>query len=134
MAIQLREEAGGKVLVVSASGKLTKEDYDHFMPEVERLIKQHGRIRMLFDMHDFHGWKAGALWEDTKFAFKHYSDLERLAVVGEKAWEQGMAAFCRPFTKAELRYFDRSEADKADEWIRAGLPVEHAVAQGSGGY
>ena len=127
MGVEIHEDAEGKVLVVRASGKLTKEDYEHFVPEVERLIQQHGKIRMLFDMHDFHGWNAGALWADTKFAFKHFSDIERLAVVGEKAWEHGMAVFCRPFTKAEVRYFDRSEADQADTWIHADLPVTQGV-------
>ena len=38
MAVELREEASGKVLVVKLSGKLTREDYEHFLPEVERLI------------------------------------------------------------------------------------------------
>jgi hypothetical protein len=60
-------------------------------------------------MHDFHGWDAGALWEDAKFDLKHFADIERLAFVGEKKWEKGMAQFCRPFTKATIRYFDRSE-------------------------
>ena len=31
---------------------------------------------MLFDMTGFHGWEAGALWEDTKFAIKHFGDIE----------------------------------------------------------
>ena len=59
MSIDLQEEAGGKVLVAKLSGKLTKEDYERFVPEVERLIKQHGKIRMLVQMHDFHGWSTG---------------------------------------------------------------------------
>jgi hypothetical protein len=28
-----------------------------------------------------------------------------------------MAAFCKPFTRAKVRYFDRSDMDKATEWI-----------------
>ncbi len=31
----------------------------------ERLIGEHGKIRILLEMHDFHGWEAGALWEDV---------------------------------------------------------------------
>ncbi|HEV3142389.1 MAG TPA: STAS/SEC14 domain-containing protein [Gemmataceae bacterium] len=124
MAVTLHEEANGKILTVNLSGKLTKEDYQHFVPEIERLMKQHGKVRMLVRMHDFHGWSAGAVWEDIKFDWKHFFDIERLALVGERRWEAGMAAFCRPFTKATVRYFDESEASKAEEWIRAGLPAE----------
>ena len=87
------------------------------MPEFERLVKQHGKIRVLFDMADFHGWNAGALWDDIKFNLKHCSDIERLAMVGEKKWEQGMSVFCKPFTTAKIRYFDRPQAPDALAWL-----------------
>ncbi len=121
MAVELQEEAGGKVLVVKLSGKLGKEDYEHFVPVVERLIKQHGKIRMLVQMHDFHGWTMGALWEDVKFDWKHFSDIERLALVGETKWEAGMATFCKPFTRATIRYFDVSKAAEAFSWLHEGI-------------
>jgi hypothetical protein len=115
--LTLNEEAGGKILKVKASGKLTKEDYQRFVPDVERLIKDHGKIRILLEMHDFHGWEVSALWEDIKFDLKHFGDIERLAMVGDSKWEKGMAAFCKPFTKAKIQYFDSSKADEARAWI-----------------
>lgn len=119
MAVELRLEktTDHKIAMVSASGKLSKEDYEHFVPEVERMIKEVGKIRLLFEMRDFHGWDAGALWEDIKFDLKHFADVERLAMVGEKKWEEWMAKFCRPFTTAEIRYFDQSQAEEARSWI-----------------
>jgi len=108
------------VLRVQASGKFSKEDYQHFVPEVERLISNLGKIRILFEMQDFHGWEAGALWEDIKFDFKHFSDIERLAIVGDKKWEEWMAKFCKPFTTAAIRYFDVARAEEAKAWIEAG--------------
>jgi len=93
MPIQLNEGNGGKILVVHVSGKLTKADYEHFVPEFERLVQQHGKLRLLFDMTGLQGWDAGALWEDVKFDMKHFADIERLAMVGERKWQQGMASF-----------------------------------------
>lgn len=116
-SVELTADSATNVLKVRVSGKLTKEDYELFVPEVEKWIKEHGKVRILFDMHDFHGWTAGAVWEDIKFDLKHFKDIERLAMVGESAWEKGMSVFCRPFTTAKIRYFDRSEEDKALEWI-----------------
>ena len=115
--VMLKEVSGGKVLEIELTGRLQKEDYEHFLPVVERLVKEHGKIRMLVEMHDFHGWSAGALWEDIKFDLKHFRDIERLAIVGEKGWERGMAAFCKPFTTAKVRYFARSAMDQAREWL-----------------
>jgi hypothetical protein len=119
MPLQLNEEDNGKILVVHVSGKLAKADYEHFVPEFERLVKEHGKMRVLFDLADFHGWEAGALWEDTRFGLKHFSDIERLAMIGETKWQQGMATFCKPFTKATVRYFDHAAAAEAREWVGA---------------
>ena len=40
-------------------------------------------------------------------------------MIGEKKWEKGMAAFCKPFTTAKVQYFDIKDADKAETWITA---------------
>ena len=64
-------------------------------------------------MHDFHGWTLGAVWEDVKFDLRHFSHIERLALVGDTKWEAGMAMFCKPFTTAKVRYFDESKAEEA---------------------
>ena len=119
MALQVNDRNGSKVVEIRVSGKLTKVDYEHFVPQIERLITQHGKLRVLFDMHDFHGWTAGALWQDLKFDLKHFRDIDRLALVGDRKWEAGMASFCRPFTTATIRYFDRPEAEEARRWLRA---------------
>ena len=121
MPLEFNELAEGKILVVQATGKLSKADYEEFVPETERLIKQFGKIRVLFEMHDFHGWEIAGVWEDMKFDLKHFRDIERLAIVGEKAWEHGMTVFCRPFTTAKLRYFDSSKAEDATNWVEEGI-------------
>ncbi|MEO8341103.1 MAG: STAS/SEC14 domain-containing protein [Nitrospirota bacterium] len=117
MPIQLNEENGGKILVVHVSGKLVKADYERFVPEFERLLLQHGKPRILFDMTGLDGWDASALWEDVKFGSKHFADIERLAMVGEKKWQQGMATLFKPFTTAETRYFDHVDAAEARKWL-----------------
>jgi hypothetical protein len=46
MPIQRNEENGGTVLVLHISGKLVKADYEQFVPEFERLLRQHGKLRV----------------------------------------------------------------------------------------
>ena len=46
MPIQFNEENVGKILVVHVSGKLVKADYEHLVPEFERLFEQHGKSRV----------------------------------------------------------------------------------------
>ncbi len=117
MSFEITETAVGNVVEVQATGKLTKEAYETFVPMTENKIAEHGKIRILFVMHDFHGGTVGAAWEDLKFDLKHFNHIERLAIVGETKWEKGMSVFCRPFTTAKIKYFDHTDIDKAREWI-----------------
>jgi len=106
-----------KVLGFKLSGKLHDEDYQTFVPRVDQAIAESGKVRMLAQFHDFHGWDAHALWDDIKFATTHCTKIERIALVGEKKWEEWMAKVCKPFTMAKVKYFDASELDAARQWL-----------------
>lgn len=117
MPIAIRQNNGTNVLEVVASGKLSHEDYENFLPQVEEMVRKHGKIRVLVDMIDFHGWEPMAVWDDTLFAVKHFSDISRIAMVGDKEWEHLMANFCKLFTKAEVRYYDWTQLVAAKQWL-----------------
>lgn len=118
-AVAVSSENDGKLLLIRLTGKLHKGDYQQFVPIVEKAVETHGKIRMLVQMHMFHGWDAGALWEDVKFDVKHFNDLERLAIVGESTWEKWMVTFCKPFTTATIRFFPSGQEAEARAWITA---------------
>jgi hypothetical protein len=118
MAVRLTHD--GRALEVHASGTLVHEDYQQIVPEFERVLGRHGRVNLLFELVDFHGWKPRAAWDDFKLAVKHYSDIGRMAVVGDKKWEKGMALVCRPLTGASVRYFDRAAINEARVWLEGG--------------
>lgn len=120
MPVETKELDGGKILEVHVSGKLSAQDYQHFVPEFERLVQQYGKLRVLFLMRDFHGWDAGGLWQDIKFDAKHSAHIERIAMIGDRAWQKGMAGFCKPFTTAKVHYFTPDQEGAAREWL--GLP------------
>jgi len=115
--IALKEVNEGKLLEVEMTGKLTSKDYERLVPEVDRLVHKHGKVRILVEMHDFRGWTVGGLWQDIKFDLKHFGDIERLAMVGEKPWQHGMAVFCKPFTGAKIQYFEHKDAEQARAWL-----------------
>ena len=117
MTIELVTNAESKLLEVKVSGKLAAEDYEILEPGVAKLIDDAGKIKILFVMHDFHGWDVGAVWEDIKFATKHCRDIEKIAMVGENTWEKWMSAICKPFTMSSIKYFDAGEDQAAREWL-----------------
>jgi hypothetical protein len=120
MGVEISTDSERNFLLVRAKGKLSKQDYEQLVPAVEKLIQQRGKVRVLFDMDDFHGWSTGALWQDIKFDAAHFNDIERVALVGDAKWEALMAIFCRPFTSAQIRFFDRAQIAEARRWIADG--------------
>lgn len=117
MPVSLIHHEDSGYLEVRLSGKLTRQDYEQFAPQVEQLVKEHGKLRLLVEMHEFDGWTFGGLWEDIKFDLRHFNDVERLAIVGEKRWHEAMAMFCKPFTTAKIRYFESFEIEDARQWL-----------------
>ena len=114
------DQVKGNMVSVAASGRLTDEDYDRFVPEMERLIKQWGRLRMLFDMRDFRGWDLHSVWDEFKFHARHRQDLKRVAVVGNKNWEKWARKVSRLFTGSDVRYFDEDDIEEARYWLASG--------------
>lgn len=108
-----------KALGFKMSGKLHDQDYKTFVPLVDKAIAEQGKVRMLAQFHDFHGWDAKALWDDIKFSTTHCTKIERIALVGEKKWEEWMAKVCKPFTMAQLKYFSANEIESAWQWLES---------------
>ncbi len=112
------ETGSPKVVGLKLSGKLHDDDYKQFVPSMETILTAEGKVRLFVQFEDFHGWDLHAAWDDLKFGLKHYSDFERIAMVGDRKWEKWMTTFCKPFTKAKVKYFDKSEIDAAWKWLQ----------------
>jgi hypothetical protein len=110
--------SSGDILGFKISGKLHDEDYAHFVPVIDAAAAQAGKVRLLAQFEDFHGWDLRALWDDVKFAATHCHKIDRIAVIGDSKWEEYMAKVCKPFTFARIKYFDASEIAAAWAWVR----------------
>jgi len=106
-----------KILGFKLSGKLHDEDYKQFVPVIDSAARD-GKVRLLAQFHDFQGWSPRAMWDDIKFATTHCTKFDKIALVGDKAWEKWMTTVCKPFTMAKIQYFDASEIDKAWAWLQ----------------
>ena len=116
--LELEKTPGGSVFRIVINGKLYKEDYDEMVPQLEWQIATTGRIHLLIELASFQGLTLGAVWEDIRFAAKHYSDIGKLAVIGRgMPWERGMTALKTLCTRAQVRFFDNADRQRAESWI-----------------
>lgn len=120
--IEQLPQSSGKILGFKLSGKLHDEDYKLFVPVIDTSA-QAGKIRLLAWFENFQGWDMQALWDDIRFATGHCTTFDRIALVGDKAWEKWMAAICKPFTRARLQYFDVKDIDAAWKWLEEETSV-----------
>lgn len=114
------KESSGNVIGFRLSGKLTDADYKAVAPEFEDGIKRYGKIRLLWLLEDFKGWEPKAAWDDYEYWRKYGTEIERIAIVGNKRWEEWMTKLAKLFMRGGVKYFDESKLEDAWAWVREG--------------
>ena len=116
--ITIMKESSGPMLAVTATGKVTGEDYTEiWIPALQKTIEEHGKCRCLLYMDEnFKGWDLKAMWEDTKFGFAHRNDFDKLAVVGGPAWVEWGTKVAGALVSGEVKTYPAEELDAALKW------------------
>ncbi|UII31401.1 STAS/SEC14 domain-containing protein [Fulvivirga ulvae] len=112
-------------VAIRMNGELTTKDYEPVVSLLEDKISKHGKINLYCEVGELEEVEPGAIWKDLKFDARHFNDFERVAMVGDKQWLEWGAKFARPFTSAQVEYFDMSEKARAMQWVVAESNVPH---------
>ena len=113
--VQIEEK--GNIIYSIAVEKLDDDDYNKIVPVIQEKIDRYRMIRWYFEMRDFKGWSPGGMWKDLKVDFKNRNNFEKIAMVGSKQWEEGLTNLMKPFTDADIRFFDITQSEEARNWI-----------------
>lgn len=117
---KLLAETQGDFVAIECSEKLTELDVQVIAPELETQMEEYHKIALFMELKDFHGWTGSGLWADTKFDLKHHNDFNRIAIVGDKKWEEWMTKLTKPFTSAKVRYYEPDQREVALNWASGG--------------
>jgi len=98
-------------------GKLTHEDYKVFVPLVDKAFREAKglEVDILVDMRDFRGWKPRAAWDDMVFGMKLRKAFDKMAVVGDKKWEEVSVRMMSHLVKGKMKFFKNRR--RALEWL-----------------
>ena len=110
-------ESKGNTIYTIAEKKLDKEDYKQLIPFLERKTDFKDHINWYFEMKDFEGWTAISAWEDLKIDIEYNNQLDKIAMVGGKEWQDWLTKLMKPFSNAEIKYFTQQQKQKAQNWI-----------------
>lgn len=109
-----------KVLALYVTNKLSKGDLNDLVPTMEQYIAETKDPHLLMILEDFKGWQdTAAFWKDLQLDAEYLGYFDRIAVVGEKKWQQWGTQLLNPITKEELRFFRFKDADKAWNWVES---------------
>ena len=122
--LQLLDFTGENIIATRADDLMGIKDYEKIHPFIHNIINKGKKVRWYFEMDDNSDSNSTGFWEDGvieinygNMKFTHSNDIEIIAIVGDKKWEKCMLSIMKPFTKANLRYFELSEKENAKEWI-----------------
>lgn len=107
----------GRYIVVQASGKLEAEDYSEIEKAIEEIAAKFHSVRMLLMLKDFEGWAWSGIAEEFRFGWKHRSQIEKLAIVGEKSSQEKLAWFVEVFSSTIVEFFLEEEGEHAWKWL-----------------
>lgn len=116
--IRLLDHMPMGVIGFEASGKVTKEDYEHVLVPAVTAAMGQGPVRLLYILGEgFESYSPGAMWSDTRLWAGHRNAWERVAVVTDVDWvENGVKAFSW-LMPGKIRVFDDDDVDKAKLWL-----------------
>ena len=117
MALEFVEQSG-TLLVAKLSGKLTQADMKTLQRKAIEVIQREGSIRLLATADRFEGWDEKGDWGDVSFMMSYDEKIERIAVVGEKKWEDLTIAFTgKGMRSAQVEYFLPHQLVQARAWV-----------------
>ena len=98
-------------LSLKATGKLTHDDYKTITPMIESALQgvENPKIKALVDGTELEGWEMRAAWDDFKIGLKHGSEFEKIAIYGNKRWQEMSAKVGSWFMSGEVKYFDNRD-------------------------
>ena len=95
-------------LSLKAVGKLTHEDYETITPMIDAALGEvkEPKVKVLVDGTEMEGWELRAAWDDFKLGLKYGSEFDKIAIYGNKNWQEIAAKIGAWFTSGEVKYFE----------------------------
>jgi len=117
IGIAIKRSKKNIFIEVTMLGKLKHEDYQLFVPMIDKALKNAKglEVDLLVDMRGFNGWELLAAWDDMKFGVKHRNAFNKMAIVGNKKWEEDSVAMMSHLMKGKSKFF--KDRDKALAWL-----------------
>ena len=113
----------GTTLTVRISGLLKQPDLAALQKAVGDILEKQGKTRLLILTEAFEGWQRGGAWGDVSFSAEHDKHIEKMAIVGDRKWEDFALMFAsKGLRRFPIEYFPSAEIARARRWLAEATP------------
>lgn len=110
----------GDVITVRLLGKLEPSAYDGVDDDLANLMSHSNSVRLVLDLREFDGWSGlSALGDHLSLVREHRRTPQRVAVVGDQAWQRLAQKVMSKFVNADTEFFAPSAYANAVAWARS---------------
>ena len=113
------KEGSKNILGFRITGGISRRQKEQICRVLEKQISESGKIRLLLVIEPHRKMDAESLLLDLNFTLNYSDDIERMALIGNKVWEETWMALFGLFSRIRVEYFDRSEIKAAWKWIHS---------------
>ena len=71
---------------------------------------------MFIDGSELEGWELRAAWDDFKLGLKHGGEFDKIAIFGNKKWQEYASKLASWFISGDVEFFD--DPGKALAWLQ----------------
>ena len=114
-------EQDGVVIKVRLLGELEPVAYEGISADIDNLMSKSESVRLMIDLSEFDGWTGiSALGDHLSLAREHRHIPERIAIIGDKAWQRYAPRLMGRFMNGEARFFESGDIKQASDWLKGG--------------
>lgn len=105
-------------LTLKAVGKLSHEDYTMITPLIDGALEgvNDPKVTVFIDGSELEGWDLRAAWDDFRLGLKHGNVFDKVAIFGNKKWQERTAKLASWFVSGDTKYFD--DESEAMAWLQ----------------
>ncbi len=107
------------IVEAKLDGEIQTEEVGTLRSEIDAVLAEYGKLRLLFTYEGIGGVDPMAIWKDLKLEARLVSDIEKMAIISEKSWFGGIAGVLNSVMSMEVETFEPGRREDAVRWLKA---------------
>jgi hypothetical protein len=107
------------LIAAKLSGTLTKADIETLHPMIHAVVNKGHKVDWYIELAQELSYDRAGLMENFKVDALHLSDYGKIAIVGNKKWQEWISNASNYLTSSEIKFYDVAEKDQALQWAQA---------------